>query len=230
MAVIATGLAAMLTNRLERVIGLLRDHGAAMMSGNIIEPSDPYSIPSLTADVNTLENLTYIGVSVGFGFLYLGLVAVVWRGWRTIIRQRAQLEELNGELAGRVESRVQELRDTNERLHRQIQDRQRAEDDLRETNIRLEDTLSELQKTQRTASEQERMRALGQMASGIAHDFNNALSPVLTMSSMLLEPSNSLDNKEQLIGDLHIIHSSGSSPTRRSSLRCARWSWTWVWP
>ena len=214
LAAISTGLAAMLTNRLERVIGLLRDHGAAMMSGTMIKPSDPYSIPSLTADVNALETLTYIGVGVGFGVLYLGLVAVVWRGWGTIIRQRTQLENLNEELAGRVESRVQELRDSNDQLRRQIQDRQRAEDDLRQTNIRLEDTLSELQKTQRTASEQERMRALGQMASGIAHDFNNALSPVLTMSGMLLEPSNSLDNKEQLIGDLEMIHTAAQDATK----------------
>ena len=214
MAVIAVALASMLTSRLERNIGLLRDHGAAMMSGTVIKPTDPYSISSLTADVNRLGNLTYIGVGVGFGVLYLGLVAVTWRGWRTITRQREQLEELNEELGVRVERRMEELRDTNEGLQRQIQDRQRAEDALRETNIRLEDTLSEIQKTQRTVSEQERMRALGQMASGIAHDFNNALSPVLTMSSMLLEPSNSLDNKEQLISDLQMINTAARDATK----------------
>src|SRR5271166_5319779 len=34
--------------------------------------------------------------------------------------------------------------------------------------------------------QQERLRALGQMASGIAHDVNNALSPVVAYSEILL--------------------------------------------
>ena len=35
--------------------------------------------------------------------------------------------------------------------------------------------------------QQERLRALGQMASGIAHDINNALSPVALYTQSLLE-------------------------------------------
>jgi signal transduction histidine kinase len=35
--------------------------------------------------------------------------------------------------------------------------------------------------------QQERLRALGQMASGIAHDINNALSPVALYTESLLE-------------------------------------------
>src|SRR5580658_4950018 len=44
----------------------------------------------------------------------------------------------------------------------------------------------ELRRTQQTVVQQERLRALGQMASGVAHDINNALSPILAYSELLL--------------------------------------------
>ena len=44
----------------------------------------------------------------------------------------------------------------------------------------------ELRRTQNTVVQQERLRALGQMASGVAHDINNALSPILGYSELLL--------------------------------------------
>src|SRR5205823_14006195 len=40
--------------------------------------------------------------------------------------------------------------------------------------------------------QQERLRALGQMASGIAHDINNAISPMALYTEMLLEKESSL--------------------------------------
>ncbi|HZU99475.1 MAG TPA: ATP-binding protein [Planctomycetota bacterium] len=44
-----------------------------------------------------------------------------------------------------------------------------------------------LRQAQNTVVQQERLRALGQMASGIAHDFNNALAPILGFSELLLD-------------------------------------------
>lgn len=44
----------------------------------------------------------------------------------------------------------------------------------------------DLRQTQEAAMQQERLRALGQMASGIAHDINNALSPVPLYTQSLL--------------------------------------------
>jgi hypothetical protein len=44
-----------------------------------------------------------------------------------------------------------------------------------------------LRQSQQAALQQERPRALGQMASGIAHDINNALSPVALYTESLLE-------------------------------------------
>ncbi len=50
----------------------------------------------------------------------------------------------------------------------------------------LEKAYNELRQTQATVLQQERLKALGQMASGIAHDVNNALSPVVGFSEMIL--------------------------------------------
>ncbi len=51
----------------------------------------------------------------------------------------------------------------------------------------LQKAYEDLKLTQQAAMEQERLRALGQMASGIAHDINNAISPVALYTEALLE-------------------------------------------
>jgi PAS domain S-box-containing protein len=50
----------------------------------------------------------------------------------------------------------------------------------------LQQAYEELRQTQQAVMQQERLRALGQMASGIAHDINNAISPVALYTEMLL--------------------------------------------
>lgn len=66
-------------------------------------------------------------------------------------------------------------------------ERLRAEDALRQSNDSLEAALRELRETQQHVIQQERLRALGQMASGIAHDFNNALVPIVGFAELLLD-------------------------------------------
>ncbi len=51
----------------------------------------------------------------------------------------------------------------------------------------LEAAYNDLKQTQQAIMQQERLRALGQMASGIAHDINNAISPVSVYTQSLLE-------------------------------------------
>jgi PAS domain S-box-containing protein len=51
----------------------------------------------------------------------------------------------------------------------------------------LQQAYDELRQTQQAVMQQERLRALGQMASGIAHDINNAISPVLLYTEALLD-------------------------------------------
>jgi len=51
----------------------------------------------------------------------------------------------------------------------------------------LQGAYDDLRKSQQTVMQQERLRALGQMASGIAHDINNAISPIALYTESLLE-------------------------------------------
>jgi PAS domain S-box-containing protein len=51
----------------------------------------------------------------------------------------------------------------------------------------LQQAYDDLRQTQRAVMQQERLLALGQMASGIAHDINNAISPVSLYTDSLLE-------------------------------------------
>jgi PAS domain S-box-containing protein len=56
----------------------------------------------------------------------------------------------------------------------------------------LQQAYEDLRQTQQAAMQQERLRALGEMASGVAHDINNALSPPSMYVQLLLEKDRSL--------------------------------------
>jgi len=57
----------------------------------------------------------------------------------------------------------------------------------------LQSAYEELRDTQQVVLQQERLRALGQMASGIAHDINNAISPATLYVESILERAPGLD-------------------------------------
>ena len=59
----------------------------------------------------------------------------------------------------------------------------------------LQQAYDDLRQTQQSVMQQERLRALGQMASGIAHDINNAISPVALYTESLLETEKNLSAK-----------------------------------
>jgi PAS domain S-box-containing protein len=59
----------------------------------------------------------------------------------------------------------------------------------------LQQAYNELRQTQQAVMQQERLRALGQMASGIAHDINNAISPVALYTESMLETEVNLSSK-----------------------------------
>jgi signal transduction histidine kinase/ActR/RegA family two-component response regulator len=59
----------------------------------------------------------------------------------------------------------------------------------------LQQAYDDLRQSQHTLMQQERLKALGQMASGIAHDINNAISPVSLYTESLLDREPNLSER-----------------------------------
>lgn len=122
--------------------------------------------------------------------------------------------------------RVKELRDAkhileaqNRRYREQLEDlvTERTRE-LGETNHQLREALDELQETQSQIIQQERLRALGQMASGIAHEINNSLGIVLGFTEILLNVPGKLDDRDRVQRYLSMIHTAakdGAEVVRR---------------
>ena len=114
---------------------------------------------------------------------------ILTRAMRYALERKAAelaLKRANDELEHRVEARTEQLTATNAQLQREIAERTRAEEAMRESNRQLAEALGKLRETQAQIIQRERLHALGRMASGIAHDFNNALAPILGFSELLL--------------------------------------------
>ena len=72
----------------------------------------------------------------------------------------------------------------------------------------------ELRATQQQTVRQERLRALGHMASGVAHDLNNALAPVVGFSELLLAEPAMLDDRVTARRYLELIYAGGQDAAR----------------
>jgi PAS domain S-box-containing protein len=94
-----------------------------------------------------------------------------------------------------------------------ITERRQAEESLRETNIKLEQTLNQLRHAQEQIIRSERLKALGEMASGIAHDFNNALMPMLGYTNYILTDPSVLDSKEDTLSMIQDINMAAKDAT-----------------
>jgi signal transduction histidine kinase len=93
-----------------------------------------------------------------------------------------------------------------------IVQRERAEaeldlthEELRQRNAELQKALADLEKAHQQVVQQERLRALGQMASGIAHDFNNALVPILGFCELLQMSPAIFDDRQKCLSYLETI-------------------------
>ncbi len=95
----------------------------------------------------------------------------------------------------------------------EITARRRSEEVLRETNRQLELALSKVQQMQQNIVQQERLRALGQMASGIAHDFNNELAMIVGFCELLLNRPEFLSNPEKARSYLQMIRAAAGDAT-----------------
>ncbi len=127
MVVLAAVIVLVLDSRLDGAYDLLSDHEHAMASGIIIKESEPFSIPNLSRSVRALQWIT-IGIVTGaFVVLYIGLVFIVRRGWRTINEQRSILNATNVELAllaevGRIITSSPDITDVYQRFAARVRE------------------------------------------------------------------------------------------------------------
>ncbi|MBI3269304.1 MAG: response regulator [Planctomycetes bacterium] len=96
---------------------------------------------------------------------------------------------------------------------RDVTERRRAQAAILESHRRLEQALQDLRRTQDQLVQQERLRALGQMATGIAHDLNNALVPILGCSELLLSASAPANDPSFVREQVGLIHAGAEIAT-----------------
>ncbi len=99
MLILAIALSTIISIRLKQDVELLKAHGEAMMAGEL-KPSDPYSIPNIVEDVDSLRLTTFGIIGGAFVILYLSLSSIVWRG----VVERKQLEGRLHELLTQMET------------------------------------------------------------------------------------------------------------------------------
>jgi signal transduction histidine kinase len=78
----------------------------------------------------------------------------------------------------------------------------------------LQRDLTRLELTQEQLVRQERLRALGEMASGVVHDLNNALVPIVGYTSLLLVKADSLDDRAKVREHLQMIATAGEDASQ----------------
>lgn len=158
----------------------------ALDPGTQFAPAYQVCLYPLAITIREEEALRWKIIAFGLVVLSLGFAASLFIAKRL----SKPVEEI---VAGSVENQTR---------------REQAETDLRETNRELEKALRELKATQQQVIQQERLSAIGQMASGIAHDFNNTLTPILGFTELLLESDSLLDDKVEARRCLEMLRTS----------------------
>ena len=132
------------------------------------------------------------------GFLF-SAVLQLFIGVSMIVLVLEEARHINQQILQEVASVSSEKRELQLKVL-SVEDKCRSLFEQARSRTELQAAYDELRQTQESVVQQERLRALGQMASGIAHDVNNALSPILAFSELLLkkEPNLSASGKKHL--------------------------------
>ena len=112
-----------------------------------------------------------------------------------------------------VSERTEKLAWTNLALESEIAERRKAETQLREANQRLQKAWQELHATQQKLIQQERLRALEDMAEGVVHRFHDTLIPVFGYPGLLLERPALLEDRAVALEYLRSLHTAAKDAT-----------------
>ncbi|WP_026790432.1 sensor histidine kinase [Pleomorphomonas oryzae] len=135
-------------------------------------PETPWTLTVFT-DLSEMDDLSRLWAALaGLGsLLCLGLLAVYRQRrqhLREILAARAALQRAHDHLESEVVDRTAALSSTNERLRREVEERERAERTLRDAQSGL--------------IQAGKLASLGQLSAGIAHELNQPLAALVTLS------------------------------------------------
>jgi signal transduction histidine kinase/CheY-like chemotaxis protein len=94
-----------------------------------------------------------------------------------------------------VVQKIESIQQEKETLHSKIittEEQCRSLFDQARLHSDLQRAYDDLRQAQQSVVQQERLRALGQMASGVAHDINNALSPIVAFTEIICNSERNL--------------------------------------
>jgi len=110
------------------------------------------------------------------------------------LRARKTSNDELGQLIDGFNDMLEQIQRRDAALHRANMELEKARGEL---ETRVHERTLELREAQKAIMQQERLKALGQMASGIAHDINNALSPIMGFADLIHLTENALSEKSK---------------------------------